>query len=186
MTAPVEYTSSAEKCLLVAVRDRLREVFQDTEVQIEFDEMAPATVGNRYMIVLPGGYVPGPRHVSSGTIRDLVFGVDVLIAKRARHVPRDRTRDLYLLNLGSLASDCEAVVAAIDWRYEVMNAANVTILAELGSSEGFEEPLKVAGIDSRPREAPPGLFGAAGQQAAGLMRTVHFHGARRTITLDRS
>lgn len=65
---------TAEKNLLLAVRNTLRTLLTltDVECEVELDEMAPATVGERYFAIMPGGYRPGPMHESSGGVRDLI------------------------------------------------------------------------------------------------------------------
>lgn len=171
----------AEKNLLVAVRNALRtdHKWSERECEIELDEMAPATVGDLYVAVLPGGWRPGPRHNTSGGVNDLVYGVDVLVVKRVRSQPRDRMRDVFLHNLDSLDRQLDDVHESIDWSYEVMNAANELIAAETGSAYGFSEPLRFAAMEKRPRPAPAELFGSAQTTPAGLMRAISFGGARR-------
>lgn len=176
----------AEKALLLAVRDRLRTAiadggagYTDQECQVEMNEMVPAIAGQTYVIVTSGGWQTGPRHRTSGGIADLIYGVDVIIVKRATHVPRDRWRDVFVQNLDSLTTEIDKIFQAIDWQYDVINAANATISKETGSTEGFIRPLIFASIDRRPREAPAALFAATGGQTAGLVRLMSFHGAQR-------
>ena len=178
---------AAEKSLLTAVRNRLRLAvlaggagYADNECEVEFDELAPATVGHVYVAVMPGGWAPGPRHKTCGGINDLVYGVDVLVVKRVTHIPRDRKRDVFLNNLDALTEEIDKIYSAIDFSYPLLNAANALILAATGSSEGFMEPLNFAGVDKRPREVNPELFNdVPGKTKAGMARTIMFHGARR-------
>lgn len=174
---------AAEKCLLLAIRNQLRAApasFANSECEVEFDEMSPGTVSGTYLAVMPGGWVAGPRHKSSGLVNDLVYGADILVVKRIAHVPRDRRRDVFLKNLDSLDAEIDKVYAAIDFNYSLLAAANLLIKNETTSTEGFTEPLKFVGVDRRPRLAPAELFAAKpGEQAAGLIRVVSFHGARR-------
>lgn len=178
--------SIAEKCLLVAVRDRLRSECDYTNPQcdIEFDAMAPATVGDVYVAVLPGGWVPGPRQNTSGGVSDRVYSVEACVIKRIRAVPRDRQRDVFLSNLDSLDEELDKIHEAIDWQYAVNTLANAA-LTERGQVHGFIEPLRFSGVDKKPRLAPPELFGAAGTQTAGMMRTIYFGGARRINLVTR-
>lgn len=174
----------AETALLQAVRNRLRSEngYSDEQCEIEFDELAPGTVGDLYVVVLPGGWQPGPRHKTSGGVNDLVYGLDVTVIKRIRHVPRDRTRDVFLNNLDNLNDEIDAIYNAIDFVYAVNDAANTIITNDNGSTEGFVEPLKFQSVERRPRQVNPELFAAQGTQAAGLARTISFHGARRITT----
>jgi hypothetical protein len=177
-----------ETALLLAVRNVLRMPldqggagFKTTECEIEYDEMAPGTVGDLYVAIMPGGWRPGPRHNTAFGVHDLVFGVDAVVIKRVGNVPRDRMRETFLLNLDSLSAEIDRITTAIDFTYLVNNTANALITAKTASTEGFIEPLKFTGVTPRPRPAPAELFGASGTQA-GLMRTVSFHGARRVTT----
>lgn len=162
--------------------------FSAHECDIEADEMAPATVGDLYVAVIPGGWRPGPRHNSAGGVWDIIYGVDVLVIKRTGAVPRDRNRELvigsdYLGNLASLNHDVDRVFHAIDFDlgYTVNNTANRLITDKTGSTEGFVEPLKFKGVDKKPRIANAELFGGTGGKA-GLVRGIYFDGARRIST----
>lgn len=177
----------AEKNLLLACRDRLRLPqitrgggggYSDAECNVEFDEMAPATVGNVYIAVIPGGWRPGPRHNTSGGVNDLVYSIKVAVIRRAGSVPRDRTRG-FLTNLNDLNDDIDRVYQVIDWRYELINAANAMIVADGGSSDGFIEPLRWSGEIGSPRLVGAEFFGAKVGQAAGMIRVMSFGGARR-------
>lgn len=180
----------AEKALLLAVRDRLRRSLGDggagltpEQCDVEADEMAPATVGDLYVAVCPGGWTYGPNHHSSGGVRDVVYGANLAVIKRIKDVPRDRTRDVFLNNLDSLDAEVDKIVESIDWKYEVTVAANDTISKEAGSSEGFIHPLYLAGQVGPPRWCEAEMFAAAGSVKAGLMRIIPFHGARRITTI---
>lgn len=186
----------AETALMIGARTVLRMPlnergggFDPKQCEIEADEMAPATVGDLYVVVMPGGYRPGPRHNTSGGVWDLIYGIDVLVIKRVSHVPRDRTRNVmigsgYLGNLDSLNEEVDRVINALDFdlTYLVNRTANGLIEKETGSTQGFVEPLKFTGVDKRPKPATPELFGGTGQGKAGLVRGVYFHGARRITT----
>jgi hypothetical protein len=176
----------AEKALLQAVRDRFRAPSDEgggglkpEECNIEFDEMAPATTGDRYVVVMPAGYKPGPRHGSSGGVADLLFFVDVAVVVRAANVPRDRQREAFLDNLANVAELTDLAFGVIDWQQPVIDRAN-QILAEEGSTEIFIHPLVFSGIDGKPTPAAAEIFGAIpGRLAAGLKRTIRFGSARR-------
>lgn len=175
----------SEKNLLLAVRNRLRNDggYQDNQCEIEHDEAAQPTTGDTYAVVMPAGFTPGPRHRTSGGIRDLVFAVDVMVIKRISHVPRDRTREMYLGNLSSLAVEIEKIIDLIDFRYEVINDANELLLADnqAGASYGFYEPLRFAGVERRPRIIGGEMFSETKNVTrVGLARTIAFSGARRT------
>ena len=179
---------AAEKALLMAVRDQLRlptasngAGYTPEQCEVEYDEMAPAVTGDLYVPVLAGGWVPGPRHNTCGGINDLVYAVRVAVVKRGSHVPRDRKRDIFLGNVGDLADEIDKIYNAIDWRYTVNDAANAIILKQTGSSEGFTEVLKFAGIDDKPTAVDASFFGGNGKES-GLMRRIWFRGARRETT----
>lgn len=181
----------AEKALLMAVRDRLRldteaggAGFRDTECDIEPDVDFPATAGQLYVAVIASGYTPGPIHGRSGGVRDLVYGVNVVVVRRIGNVPRDRRSDVFVANIDSLNADVDRVIEAIDWRYEVNIAANQQIAAEAGSSQGFTEPLRLAGPVGEIQYCGADKFLAKpGKEPVGMMRTIPFHGARRITTI---
>lgn len=172
----------AEKNLLLAVRNQLRTAalaggagLSEAECQIELMEMAPATQGNRYIAVMPGGWIRGPRHNSSGGVNDLVYGIDIFVATRAlSRTPRDRM----LANLTELNTLIDRIYPVLDFNYTAINAANALILADTGSTEGFVEPLRFAAVEKRPRVVDGEVFGGTGVNA-GVARTIQFHGARR-------
>ena len=175
-----------EKCLLLAVRNRLRTVckYSDQACEVEFDELAPGTVGAQYVIVAPNGFRRGPHQDRSGTVRDYVYSVAVTVVKRIRHVPRDRMRDVFLNNLGSMDDEIAKICAAIDWTYEVATAATALLVAADDKAQGFVHPLVFTHVDARPRLVNPDIFAATGQQAAGMARTVYFDTARRITKVN--
>ncbi len=175
-----------EKCLLLAVRNQLRSAcgYAETACEVEFDELAPGTVGETYVIVQPGGFRRGPHQDKSGTVRDYVYAVGVTVVRRVRHVPRDRYRDVFLSNLASLDAELESIAAAVDWQYSVTTAANALLVEGGDAAQGFNHPLTFTGVDAKPRLVDPGVFAATGHQAAGMARTIHFDGARRTKTVN--
>jgi hypothetical protein len=175
-----------EKCLLLAVRDHLRETcsYEAGSCEIEFDEIAPGTVGETYVVVQAGGYRRGPHQDKSGTVRDYVYAVDVTVVKRVRHVPRDRLRDVFLNNLESLDAELDKIAAAIDWQYGVTSRANDLLDASGDTAQGFHHPLVFQSVDSRPRLVGPEVFAATGRTPAGMARTIHFDAARRTKTVN--
>ena len=181
----------SEKHLLLAVRNMIRSKcsYSDKECAIELDEMAPATVGQIYIAVTPGGCRTGQRHMTSGGVHDLVWNVNAFVIKRIRNVPRDRLRDTFLENIGSLDEDIDKIIEAVDWQYDVINTATDS-LADEGLEPGFIEPLKFIGLDDKPRLANPDLFAGATQNAGsvpcGMVRAIRFGGARRITYVQRS
>ena len=174
----------AEKSLLLATQNRLRTIcgYTDPQCQIEYDEQAPAVTGDTYVIVMTGGWSPGPRHRTCGGVNDLLYAIDVGVVKRVSSVPRDRLRNVFFRNLSGLTEEIDKIYEAIDFEYDLINAASALITAETESTEGFVEALKFTGMDRRPRIVPGELFGAPNNEAAGLMRVINFGGARRITT----
>jgi len=181
----------SEKHLLLAVRNKIRSEcgYTEKECAIELDEMAPATVGQVYVAVTPGGCRPGRVQMTCGGVHDLTWNVNAFIVRRIRNVPRDRLRDTFLENLDSLDEELDKIIEAIDWQYDVMNAATASLAAE-GLEPGFIEPLKFLGLDDKPRMANPDLFAGAQQNAGsvpcGMVRAMRFGGARRITYVNRS
>lgn len=179
--------NGGDKNLLLAVRNRLRTALtlDNAECQIEHDEMAPATAGNTYVVVTPAGISPGPRHQTSGGIRDLLYAVDVTVVRRIGQIARDRVRDVYFANVDALQVVVDSVINAIDFDYTTLSAANTLILAAGGAyaSYGFVQPLTFRGADRKPRILSGEMYAASpGTGRVALARTVNFGGARR-ITL---
>jgi hypothetical protein len=174
----------AEKSLLLAVRDRLRTVcgYTEQQCQIEYDEQAPAVTGDTYIIVMTGGWSPGPRHRTSGGVNDLLYAIDIGVVKRVTSVPRDRLRNVFFRNISALTEEVDKIYEAIDFDYALLDAANTLIVEETESTHGFIEPLKFTSMDRRPRLVPGELFAATTSEAAGLMRVISFGGARRITT----
>ena len=181
----------SEKHLLLAVRDKIRSEcgYANKECAIELDEMAPATVGQVYIAVTPGGCRTGPRQMTCGGVHDLIWSANAIVIKRIRNVPRDRLRDTFLENIGSLDEEIDKIIEAVDWQYDVINAATAS-LAENGLEPGFVEPLKFIGLDDKPRLANPDLFAGATQNAGsvtcGMVRAIRFGGARRITYVQRN
>lgn len=180
----------SESALLRAVVTEIRAhnssaTYLARQVEVEFDEFAPATVGDLYIMVIPAGVEPGPAHNSSGGVVDKLYGVDVAVVLRAPKKPRDRKRE-YLTDfrgtasVGAHFSTHELNInLQIDFSYDVLGTANTFITDELSSSDGFMEPLKFAGLGPI-REAPAEVFGGvSGESAAALIRTIRYRGARR-------
>ena len=88
----------SESALLRAVVVQIRlhntsATYQARQVEVEYDELAPATVGDLYIMVIPAGVEAGPAHNSSGGVIDKFYGVDVAMVLRAPKKPRDRRRE---------------------------------------------------------------------------------------------
>lgn len=176
----------SESALLRAVRDQLRAspasyTTAQCDIELDFD-IIPSSVGDLYVMVLSGGYQTHPNHATSGGVIDEVYSIDVAVVKRAPKVPRDRRRDMLFPALNSLRTEIKKIVLQIDFKYAVTTAANVIILADDSSSEGFTEPLKLESV-GRVQDCPAEWFKAMpGEQVAGVMRVIHFGGARRVTT----
>ena len=175
----------SESALLrsVVLRIRSHADFSNRQVEVEIDEFAPATVGDLYIMVIPGGIEPGPTHNKSGGVIDKIYGVDVAICIRAQAKPRDRRRELLTGFRGttnltvSFETHQLAIESVIDFDYTTLTTADT--LTVPSSSDGFIEPLKFAGVGNI-RQAPAAVFaGVDGEPAAALIRTIRFRGARR-------
>ena len=174
----------SESALVRAVRDRIRlhAEFENRQVEVELDEHIPPLAGDVYVLVMPGGVEPGPSHPTNQGAIDKLYGVDVAIALRAPRVPTDRRRSLFIALSSSFEIYQAAVELQVDFKYPVLDAANALILAESGSTQGFIEALKFAGvgpfrlIDANTYQA------SAGEPVAAVMRTIRFRGARRLVT----
>jgi hypothetical protein len=174
-----------ESALLRAIRDKLRaqDAFDDSKVGIEPDESPPASIGDLYVIVKPGGVRPGPAHRSSGGVRDKIVAVEVHVLMRLPKHPRDRRTDIFMANLNSLNAYLAIVEDAIDFKYDVLTDANQFIEDEIGSTEGFIMPPVYAGETSTPRTVAGEHFSARpGETDAGMTKAIRFDDARRIWT----
>jgi hypothetical protein len=178
---------AAETDLLQSARDYLRLKLSLTEAQCncEPSEQAPATTGDIYYAVIPGGMSTGEVHNPSGGVFDFEYGVDVLVAMRIGNVPRDRQRNTFLDNLSGLAVKCDGVIGWLDFRYAVTTGANQLLAVHAPGTEPFMHPLVFSGGDGMPRWTPPGFWGEtqaqldAGNVKVGMMRKLSFRKARR-------
>lgn len=173
----------ATQALAIAVRDRLRSVLNlsANDCNIEHDEIAHPISGDKYLAVMSRGFMPGPRHGSSGGIKDLLFTVEVMAVRRITHVPRDRTRDAYLLNSGSLEELIGDVFNVVDWREEIRNTANQTILTDTGYANAFNHPLVFGSMNQQPQVVGAEMFAGRDESRAGLKKSIVFSHARFTI-----
>lgn len=187
----------SESALLRAVVTEIRAhnssaTYDARQVEVEIDELAPATAPDVFIMVIPAGIEPGPTHgQSQGLIAnsgwtDKLYGVDVAIALRAQAKPRDRQSELLTgfrgttdLSLGFELHQSN-IELQIDGNYAVTTTANALILAESSSTDEFIEPLMFAGAGPI-RQAPATLFEGAGDDVSALIRTIRFRGARRIV-----
>lgn len=175
----------SEAALLEAVRHQLINVcgYSEQQCAIEIDEETPAVVGDVYVIVAPGGCAPGPVNDTSGGVLDELHSVNVTVIMRATSVPKDRTRNFLLDNLGGLNARLRKIINAIQFNYDVNNHAN-SIIGE--QEEGFVEPLRFYGM-SAPTMAPAERLSARGPEPrAAIQRMVTFNKARRIQNIGAS
>lgn len=181
----------SRKGLMLAVRNRLRLPqptgggYSDTECDCEPDEDFPPTMGQVYIAVMSGGFAPGPRHSTSGGVRDFLFGINIAVVRRIGNVPKDRKADLFIENVDSIENDVDRIISLVDWKEEIRTTANAIINADTGSSEGFLTPLRLSGEVRPPQPVGGDKFSSAnGKEPAGMMVVIPFHGARRITTIS--
>lgn len=174
---------SAEKNLLLGVRNRLRTgvPYTNAQCQIEPDDDAPAIVGDVYCIVGAQGYRPGPRNATGGQVSDLVFSVGIFVAMRITAVARDRREQTFVEGTRTLNKELEKVAELLNWNWTLVSEVNTLLTAETGTA-GFMHPLVFESIDPKPRILGGEFFGSDYEGAAGMGRLMRFGGARR-ITL---
>ena len=174
----------AETALLTAVRDAIRVAtgLRNDQVRIEIDEQAPAVAGNVFVAVMPDGIRPGETHSTNQGASDAVYSVAVMVAVRETK-PRDRKRDHSFGLTAQLEVYLQEILSAVDFEYDVTNAANDILEDTYGESDGFVYPLTFAGIDNRPRERGGELFAASREATeAAIVRVIRFGSARRIAT----
>lgn len=168
----------SEESLLEATRDHLRRVcgFSEAECEVEYDELAPAEVGQLYVAVCPNGWEPGPNSSIGGGVIDEIYGIEVAVVVRSPRTPRDRKRGLFLDRLTGVNHYIRIISAAIHFNPELMQAAAAL---NTGTNQSYTEMFKFAGADPKPRPVPSEFFAARpGEEQAGFLRAVRFHGAR--------
>ncbi len=176
----------AETTLLEAVRDAVQAALslQDRQCDVELDDIVPAIAGDLHVVIVPNGFGPGPRHMTSGTVIDQVVGCRVVVFQRMADVPRDRRRNVFLERTKGLNRLLNQVHAAIDFSYPVLDAANTSLGSAITEGEGFREPLKFAGVDPRPQTVMHDPYEAASNPRRGadpvlaIKRGINFSGAR--------
>lgn len=163
-----------EKALAVAVQTKLRSVLaiNDTQCNVEMDELLASMSADLQINVIPNGVQPGP--LNSPAIRDRFLSIAVQVAVRSRHVARDKRRKVYLDQLTGLAKIVDSIVSAIDGNY---------LYDELDEQEGvlackFIEPLLLVSMENRPKVIMPMDYGSDQNKPAAHGRLVTFGKAR--------
>lgn len=177
----------SERALIIAARDRIRALaaYEDRQVRAEWDERAPATAHDTYIMILPGGVEVDPLQITNGILTGKSYGLDVVVALRAPKKPRDRERDLWIALSSSFEAHMNNVLAQLDGDYTTITNANAQMVTDgtaTGTCDTFIEPLNCAGLGPI-RAAPAELYaGFPGEATAALVRTIRFRGARRLIS----
>jgi hypothetical protein len=185
-------TDYTELGLLLAVRDAIRELdgWNEDNCQCEFDELAPANMGDRYCAVIANGWSAGPTHRPSGGVKDFVLGVEIFVVKRVGAKQASKRRDLYLEEATGLSS-LTTPILGIDFNYAVSREATRLALVAEGVDEadvteslrrerGFTHPLVFERFSPRPQlVSGEEYFAQANEHRAGLARSIFFGGARR-------
>lgn len=194
--AEVDLWIDPETAMLMAVRNELlmQLDLDKRKCDIEYDELAPHSVADLYIPIVPAGFTPGPSH-EEGQAEHYIFSTTVTIMMKVADVPQDRLRNVmtgeskWVKTSVVLNNMFFRIIDRIDGNYDVMNAAN-TILSDSGDTrEGFHTPLNIVGADIRPRAIPTEIFGGTGAQTemrgrttVGLGRSVTFGGMERLTT----
>lgn len=175
----------AETCLLLAVRNRLREGMPLNEHQcdIEMDDQVPTLARELYVTVVGAGTMPGPWHKPSGGVWDLVFSVKVTVYQGASEVPKDRRRNLFIDRLDGLNQKLDQIIRLIDYDYRnLLDAAHVLIADTPANGGNYPEPFRTFTPDPTPRASLHDVYNASGgnggDQVAALSRGVTFSGCR--------
>ncbi len=172
-----------ETALLMAVRDRVREVLAlpESAVEIELDDLVPAIGGDKHVTVVPAGWTAGPTSKNSVAI-DNYLAVRVVLFHKITNQPRDRVRNVFLNQTRGINADLMKLRNGIEFSSEVRIKANTYLEATIG--EGFIEPLRFANIDPRPMPIDATPYEAASMPAKGarsnlaIKRGINFVYAR--------
>ena len=177
--------------LMQSVRDRIRAAAAYTgppditrQINVEWDERAPATAGTFYIMVTFGSVEAGPTYVN-GKTSDFYYGVNIAVAIRAPKKPRDRQRELWIELTKSFYYHQKQIADQIDFDYTTINNANTQMYDDSEAAdngcEDFIEPLRFQSLGPI-RAAPAEIFaGTIGEPTAALIRTIRYRGARRLV-----
>jgi hypothetical protein len=176
----------SETALLRAVRNQIRLAAgfsgaNTHRVRIELDENVPAITGDYYALVTPGPITAGPSQETNEGAEDLLYSFNVSVIMRAQKKPRDRRRELFLDLTAGMQIYTNLIKSYVDFQENILTLANALIVTEETSTEGFIEMPKLAEMGPI-RQAPAEIYGASNEPQAGIIRTMHFRGARRIKT----
>lgn len=173
----------AETALLVAVRLRLIDQLHLDEsiIDIELDDIAPAIAGDLYFAVSPAQAQAGRHSQNADQAHHNLFGVRVAVLKRIGNVPRDRRRHVFLDRLRGINAELSRVNRAIRFDYHTLNLANLD-LARNNISGSFIRPLVPTSVDGKPRLVTGDIYdsrptGSHGDLIVAMVRGITFSGA---------
>lgn len=175
---------AAETALLLAARDMIRATagMDSHECDIELDDQVPTLGRDTYAAIINGAVTAGERHRSSGTAIDARFAFRVQLLVGCSEVPRDRRRKIWSDRLSEMSVKLDAIIAAVDFRYELLDKATEYITATAAEGGRFPEPFKFASGDGRIQPVFSDPYNAAqsagGDPILGVARSISFEGAR--------
>lgn len=177
----------AELALVEAVRDTLIEAINlpPDSIDIQMDDIAPATAGQTYIAIQPSIIGPGSTTDKADQVIHFEIGCRVAVILRIGQIPRDRRRSIYLSRAQALSYPIRKAVESLHFQYAVINRAN-TIAAGDGDGGQFIKPLRFSGVDGKPRFSTADIFaGQAAESGAdpivAMIRGVNFRGAEYMI-----
>jgi hypothetical protein len=175
----------AETCLLLAIRDRLRQVLQldDSQCDINLEDSIPAIASDRYVSICGAGVTTGERHSSSAGVWDLRIAAKVTIYHRIAEVARDRRRKTYADRLTGLNVDVGLAIETLDFSYSLLTAAQNLLPGTPAAGGNYPEPFREFSVDTNPRpvvqdyDVSP-MNSQMGEPLIALARSITFRRAR--------
>ena len=177
---------ASEEALLLAIEYQLIDsgYFESHEVGIEYDEMAPNLVGQRYVAISPNVHTVGEDN-GGGAVIDRYLSVDIHVIVRVQEVPKDRLKKQFYVNSKALNTLCSQVEDVIDFKWEVCTRAGVelqTLESSTTAAQGFVEPLKFRSRLNPVAISSSFFSGTRAEAVTGLSRTIQFEKARRIVS----
>lgn len=195
----------SQRCLLLAVRDRLRQSPTDGGLglpaafcEVMFDGQPPPSMAGEYWVSVH----EGPCSVEDVEGLSEIIGVNVTVTVRTGKVPQDRMGINALVGPTGQSLDelLEKIKAALhkdpgprsatdDSEYPVLALANAYIDRFLGASNAFVEPLVLQDLGRSEPKGPDWFScdydGSDGRlPPVGLARTLTFGGAKRVQVIE--
>lgn len=181
--------AETESALLQACQEAIIQKlsYDHTELSQEPDEQATADTGSVRVVLMPENQTIGPTHEGDQARWDIYFAIKITVGIRSTDTSRDRERELlidtslFAAHARSLNQRLSAIRDVLDGQWFPHMERADEILTDSGDTAAnglFMEPLRMTGIDPKPRRLSGEFFDATGDHE-GWGRSIMFGRARR-------